>query len=369
MPDVTIIAPPPPQEEQTSARGQTAARVFLALAFFLLGLWTIKSFLPALVWAGVFAIALWPLYRRAMRTWPRQGGHGLLMPALFTAGVALLFLIPLILLGAELAREAHGVSSWLEAAQQNGVPVPAVVQHLPWGSAAASAWWQQNLAHPHPASGLADRLNHAALMQNGREIGAAVARRMTLFALMLLTLFVLFREGHALTAQLRAASRRAFGPQGERVGGQIIASVHGTVTGLVLVGLAEGVALGVAFAVAGVPHPALLGAAAAVLSILPFGAYLAVCLASLLLLATSSVLAACALLGFGAALSFAVDHFVRPVLIGGATKLPFLWVLLGLLGGLEVWGLLGLFLGPAVMAALIMLWRDFVGETGRTPHA
>jgi predicted PurR-regulated permease PerM len=59
-------------------------------------------------------------------------------------------------------------------------------------------------------------------------------------------------------------------------------------------------------------------------------------------------------------MAFATDHFVRPVLIGGATKLPFLWVLLGILGGLEVWGLLGLFLGPAIMAALMLLWRDWV---------
>ena len=366
MPDM-IISPPQTQDGGASGRGQTAARILLALAFFLLGLWTLKSFLPALVWAGVFAIALWPLYRRAMRRWERPDGHNLLMPAVFTLGVALLFLIPLALLGTEMAREAHSVSSWLEAAQQNGVPVPDAVQHLPWGREAASAWWQENLAHPHPASGLADRLNHAALMQNGRQIGAAVARRLTLFGFMLLTLFVLFREGHGLTAQLRLASRRAFGPTGERIGGQIIASVHGTVTGLVLVGLAEGAVLGVAYAVAGVPHPALLGAASALLSILPFGAYASVCLAALLLFASSSVLAACLLLGFGSALSFAVDHFVRPVLIGGSTKLPFLWVLLGLLGGLEVWGLLGLFLGPAIMAALILLWRDFVAGADTRP--
>ncbi|HSS47273.1 MAG TPA: AI-2E family transporter, partial [Burkholderiales bacterium] len=51
-------------------------------------------------------------------------------------------------------------------------------------------------------------------------------------------------------------------------------------------------------------------------------------------------------------------HFVRPALIGGAARLPFLWVLLGILGGLENLGLLGLFLGPAIMAALISLWRD-----------
>ena len=48
-----------------------------------------------------------------------------------------------------------------------------------------------------------------------------------------------------------------------------------------------------------------------------------------------------------------------PVLIGGAARLPFLWVLLGILGGLETFGILGLFLGPAVMAALISLWREW----------
>jgi predicted PurR-regulated permease PerM len=182
---------------------------------------------------------------------------------------------------------------------------------------------------------------------------------------MLLTLFVLLREGHSLTAQLRIASRRAFGDTGERVGGQIIASIHGTVTGLVFVGLGEGVVLGIAFAIAGVPHPVAIGALSAIAAILPFGATIAAALAALLLAATGSVIAACVLFAAGALMAFAVDHFVRPVLIGGATKLPFLWVLLGILGGLEVWGLLGLFLGPAIMAALILLWRDFVAAK---PH-
>jgi hypothetical protein len=150
---------------------------------------------------------------------------------------------------------------------------------------------------------------------------------------------VLLREGHGLTAQLRTASRRAFGDTGERVGTQIIASIHGTVTGLVFVGLAEGAILGVAFAVAGVPHPVLMGTLSAIAAILPFGATVAAALAALLLAASGSVIAACVLLGFGSLLAFGTDHFVRPVLIGGSTKLPFLWVLLGILGGLEVWGL------------------------------
>jgi len=65
----------------------------------------------------------------------------------------------------------------------------------------------------------------------------------------------------------------------------------------------------------------------------------------------------------GVAMLFIADHFVRPVLIGGAARLPFLWVLLGLLGGVETFGLLGIFLGPALMAALVAIWRGWVSET------
>lgn len=63
--------------------------------------------------------------------------------------------------------------------------------------------------------------------------------------------------------------------------------------------------------------------------------------------------------GSGVLVVFAADHLVRPTLIGGATRLPFLLVLLGILGGVEIWGLVGLFIGPAVMAALVLLWREW----------
>jgi predicted PurR-regulated permease PerM len=55
---------------------------------------------------------------------------------------------------------------------------------------------------------------------------------------------------------------------------------------------------------------------------------------------------------------------VRPVIIGGAARLPFLWVLLGILGGLETFGIIGLFLGPVIMAALMSLWRDWTETPG-----
>ena len=98
------------------------------------------------------------------------------------------------------------------------------------------------------------------------------------------------------------------------------------------------------------------------LAVIPFGAPLIFTLAALYLLSVGKALAAMIIFIVGTVVVFIADHFIRPVLIGGAARLPFIWVLLGLLGGLETLGFIGLFLGPAIMAALIALWRDWTGS-------
>jgi predicted PurR-regulated permease PerM len=339
-------------------RGQSVAIGALGAGLLALALYTLQNFLDALVWAGIFAIALWPLYRRMAA---RFGHERDVLPAVFTAGVALVFILPLALAGFQLAQEAHQAADWVHNAQANGIPEPEALHRLPFGQAQVDGWWQQNLASPGGARALLERVTHGQAGNESRRVGEAVLHRLTSFAFTLLTLFFLFREGHELTRQLRQVAKRVFGPDGERVGMQVVASVHGTVDGLVLVGLAEGAVLGAIYAIAGVPHPTVLGLVSGIAAMIPFAAGLAIAMAALLLLAKGSAAAAVTVGVAGMAVTFGADHFVRPVLIGGQTKLPFLWVLLGILGGVEVWGLLGLFLGPAVMAALMMLWREWAG--------
>lgn len=349
-----------PLRSDGGTRAQHIAFGVLALGLVLLGGFTLWSFLGALAWAGVFAIALGPLYRRARTRFP-PGRHNVLLPSLFTLAVALLFIVPLALVGVELAKEAHGAAEWLRNAQQNGVAEPDVLHHLPFGQAQVDDWWRQNLADPGSAKDLVERTTHGHVADVGARVGLQVARRLTSFLFTLLALFFLFKEGETLVRQARHAALRAFGPGGERVGYQIINSVHGTVNGLVLVGLGEGVLLGIVYAAAGVTHPTSFGALTAVAAMIPFGAPLVFSVAALLLV-QKAIVWAIAVFCTGMVVTFVADHFVRPVLIGGATKLPFIWVLLGILGGVEAWGLLGLFLGPAIMAALILLWREWAGE-------
>jgi predicted PurR-regulated permease PerM len=94
----------------------------------------------------------------------------------------------------------------------------------------------------------------------------------------------------------------------------------------------------------------------------PYGATVAVLLVGAVLAASGSAVGALVIVVVGLIVAFIADHFIRPVLIGGATRLPFIWVLLGILGGIGAWGLVGLFIGPAIMAALMLLWREWIGS-------
>ncbi len=337
---------------------QRLAQAALGIGLLLLGLYTLWNFLPALVWAVVFAIALWPVYVRLAGP-VGTARQKLVAPLVLTLAVALLFLVPVGFTASQLARESHTAMEWVRDAQHNGIPEPAILRRLPFGNAEIGAWWQDNLADPGSARILLARLAQGQVIDVSRHVGSEVLRRLTLLFFTLLTLFFLFRDGFRLIEQMRRASVRMFGPDGERVGRQIIASIHGTVDGLVLVGLGEGAIMGVVYFFTGVPHPTVFGALTAVAAMIPFAAPILFGLAGLLLVAQDAILEGVIVFVCGMAVTFLADHFIRPVLIGGATRLPFIWVLLGILGGVEMWGLLGLFLGPAILAALIMLWRDW----------
>ncbi len=337
---------------------QRNARLALVAALIGFGLWTIGNFLPALAWASVLAIAIWPLYERAQRRWP-PGRHNVLMPTLFTLAIGILFGLPFVVLAIQGAREVQDILALYHKATTSGIAVPDWVSHLPFGGQAVEHWWSDNLANPVEKNAILQRVNRASVLQIGQNVGRAVARRIVVFFFTLMTLFFLLKDGRGVVRDLLTASQRLFGARGERIARQMVSSVHGTVDGLVLVGLGEGVLMGIAYAVAGVPHPTLLGGLTALAAMVPFVVTFVFAGVGILLVVQGSVGAAIAIVAIGTVLVLVADHFIRPALIGGATRLPFLWVLFGILGGVETWGIVGLFVGPALMAALILLWREF----------
>nr|WP_242011988.1 AI-2E family transporter [Acetobacter oeni] len=345
-------------------RAQWKAREFLAALIVAVAVYTIHGFLTALAWGFVFAVATWPLYKRAEMRWPAVARKGPLLPLVCTAAMALIFLIPMLLAGIQAANEAQSVLLLMHHARHTGIPVPEWVHSLPFGNKSITVWWQNNLSSPEGANELLSSFDSRGLAMT-RTVGSQVVHRVTLFFFSILTLFFLYKDGDTITRQCTLVSRRAFGRRGEVIAQQIVASIHGTVAGLVLVGVGEGFLMGLVYLIAGVPHSALLGVATAIAAMIPFCAMIPVALASILLLiGGAGTFAAISILVTGAVVIFLADHLVRPSLIGGSTQLPFLWVLLGIVGGAETWGLLGLFVGPAAMATLHLLWTNWTREHG-----
>ncbi len=345
-------------EAQADPQWRVAGRLLLVACLLGLGLYILSNYLRALVWAAVLAVALWPLFAR-MRARLSQRLPADLLPALMALLVGLVFLLPFALLALEAVREAHQILDYGKQVEQTGVPVPDFVNHLPYGAKQVATWWNANLAHAGWFKEAIQRVDTSSNRELGRNVGAEAVHRVVLFGFSLLALFFLFKEGDAVIRQSMVVSEKMFGPRGERVAKQIVASIHGTVNGLVLVGIGEGLLLGIVYFFTHVPHPILFGAFTAVAAMIPFAAAIAFLLAALLLVGSGSVVSAVIVVVAGFIVTFTADHFVRPKLIGGSTKLPFLWVLLGILGGVESFKLLGLFVGPATMAALILLWREY----------
>ena len=348
-----------PPATETVRQRQSAARLAFGAAIVALALWTFSEYLPALGWAGVIAIATWRFYHRV------RGGarHGAALPALFAVGIGLVFLAPVVGLGWFAEREVGAAAHWIEEARKTGVPVPEGVENFKFGGAAVAAWWRENLTEPENVRNLVRGFDKAPLIEMSRHVGVAAGRRAVVFLFTILALFFMYRDGDALAASLGRLSERAFGPRGREIGARIVNSVHGTVDGLVLVGLGEGLVLAIVYYFAGVPQALLLGVATAIGAIIPFGAFVMFSIASILLIAKGAAAAAVVVFVAGLVVLTAADHVVRPFIIGNATRLPFLFVLVGILGGVEAFGMLGLFLGPAIMTILVDLWREVTADS------
>lgn len=341
-----------------SQRYQAIALSSLYAVLAVLAVWVVHDFIPAVLWAGVLAIALWPLLER-MEHWRPFFARPRLAAVALVVLVAVVFVVPLVFAVAGVAGESHGLYAQLQSIQQNGFPQPAWLSRLPHGAAQVSAWWNANLADPHSGSVMLARLPKGTLLSFGSHFGVKLAHAVVTFAFMLLVMFFLFASGTGLRKQLLTAIQRAFGTDGATLAVRMATSVRGTVSGLVLVGLGEGALLGVAYFFTGVPHAVLLAGLSAVAAMLPFCAPILFTAASLYLLAQGTTVAAAILFCVGVVIVFVAEHFIRPALIGGAARLPFLLVLFGILGGAETLGLLGLFVGPALMTVLMVLWGEF----------
>ncbi len=314
----------------------------------------LQPFLLSLVWAAVIVITTWPMH---LKIRARLNGRGALAAGCSTMVVALALVVPMIVLLVYAAEDVRSIVSFLIHANESGAAQPSWLGNVPLAGELLTAKWQQYLGSPNQLTDLFPaRLGYLqSLVQSGLvEMASRVA--MLFFALWVLFFFYL--EGDRLITRISFIGFKWLKSRWPSYIYHIPPAVRSAVNGLVLVGLAEGVLISLILAITGVRSAVLLGALTAVLALVPLAGPLLLGLVGTFLVAQGSPLSGAFVFVLGSTVLILADYMLRPRLIKGSTALPFLAILFGIFGGIAAMGILGLIIGPVILALFMVLLRE-----------
>ena len=325
--------------------------------------WIVHGFVEALMAAVVTAVASWPLYAgfRARLPLRMVGGVG---AGLFTCAITVLVLAPLAVAGMALVGEAHALVLGIAAADARGLSAPDWLARMPVVGPWVDARWQAEFARPGGLLTLAQKTDPEALLGWAQSLGQFTLQHALGLAFAILTLHFLYLQGDALARGLRRGLRRAIGDAADHYLTVATLAVRASIHSMLVVGLFDAAAAAVGFSLAGAPHALTWAAITGTLAAVPFLGYVAV--AALTVQLALAGLAGPALMSLllGGAVLLVGDKIVRPMAARGGLRLPFVWMLIGCVGGIGVMGLAGLAIGPAVLTLAWELWLQRSGAAG-----
>lgn len=339
----------------------SAARWLLVLIV-AAGVYFFYGFLVPVLAALVIGFASWPLYRKLLA---RVGGNTTIAATIAIIMIVTFLVIPIGFAVTYTTGEVRTWLAWAIDANRSGAATPGWIVALPFAGPYLDDLWTKYIGSPGALGELIQAVSGAHIGNIYRAVlaagGGAFHLLLTLL-FMLIALFFVYRDGVSFSKQIDMLGERILPNRWERISRVVPATISSTVMGMTLIAIGEGIVLGLAYWVAGVPSPVTLGVLTGVMALIPGGAPLSFTLVSIYLLASGSHVAGVGLFVWGTVELFIVDKTLRPKLVGGPIKLPFLPTFFGLVGGVKTMGFLGLFIGPVLMALIVAIWREWIHE-------
>jgi len=350
--------------EGTMAQVQRdVARTTLAVMFIgglaLASFWVMRPFLAAIIWAATLVIATWPLMLRAQR---RLWGRRWFAVIVMTLALLLVVLVPFWLAIGTIVANAGRIFALVEAIAAFKIPsAPDWLHTIPIVGAAAAQTWASvtDLGLRDLAPSLAPYAGQAA-----RFFVSALGSLGTAFVQFVLTIIVaaiLFARGEQAAVFARRFGHRLAGDRGEDSVRLVVHAIRGVALGIVVSALVESALGGAALAVAGLHFASLLTAVMFMACVMQIGPGIVLIPAVVWMY----------WMGHGAWATFLLaativviilDNLLRPVLMKRGAHLPLLLILAGVLGGVAAFGLVGIFLGPTVLAVSYTLLQDWIAD-------
>lgn len=344
-------------EKQFKYFAQLVAIFALVIGCFIV----LTPFLTAALLSTVVCISTWPVYLWLLN---KLKGRPNIAALTMTLSLALVAILPLALLAYNLADNVTALYVVIKQVIENGPPEPPVwLKGMPVIGNSVDAYWHLLSTSPEEVDALETRLLEPAknyLLAGGIMLGQGVVE----MSLAVFICFFLFREGTALVSFFVMAMTQMVGSHAEDILGIINNTVRGVMYGLLGTALAQGFVATVGFSIAGVPAALLLGALTFLLSLLPVGPPLIWGGAAIWLFYQGAVGWGIFMLLWGFFLVSSVDNILKPLLISRSSKLPFILVLFGVMGGVLAFGFVGIFIGPTLLAVGFSLTREWFVRDG-----
>jgi len=319
----------------------------------------VRPFLGALVWAATLVIATWPLMLKLQAA---LGGRRGLAVTLMTLALLLIVVLPLsVAIGAIVVNSDRIIALIVAAPDFHFPAAPAWLADIPLvGEAAAERW--AKVAGRDAAEIMRLATPYVGTITRWFVGAAGSAGGMVVHLLLTIALAaVLYASGETAARWCRLFGRRLAGSRGEEVVILVGQATRGVALGVVVTAIAQSMVAGFGLALAGVPHAGILTAIILMLCIAQLGPALVLVPAVIWLFSTGTTMAGIILAVF-TVMALTMDNFLRPFLIKRGADLPLLLILVGVIGGLLAFGLLGLFLGPVVLAITYTLLQNWIAE-------
>jgi predicted PurR-regulated permease PerM len=351
------------QDGPTRDGGSDITRVVLgvlALATLIGGsLWILRPFLGALLWGVMIVVATWPLFLR-IEGW--LGGRRALTVAVMTIALLLLLVLPLTLAIGVLVSNADTLLGWARALSSLQLPpLPDWAARLPLvGEPIAGAWQQigelSNRELLDRAAPYAADLAGWLLARIG-GLGFVIVE----FLLTVVVAAIVSANGEQVARFLLRFARRMAGERGENTARLAARAIRGVALGVVGTALIQAALAGIGLAIAGVPFAGLLTAVAFLLTVAQLGVVLVLLPAVIWVFATGSTGIAIFFLAWSIFVT-TVDNFIRPLLIKKGADLSLVLIFAGVIGGLLTFGIIGIFVGPVLLAVSWTLLQSWVND-------
>lgn len=313
------------------------------------GLFLLSPYADVFFVAIMFAILFKPMHKGIRRAF---GGKRTISALVATLTVLVAVLVPLGFFGYQIFREAKSVydvlaNDALQTGAMGNIGI-GLQRYVPRLTPIVSVDFGQYIAQ-----GLQWVVTHLG------TIFSSIAAILINFILILFTLFFLFRDEDVFRKMITAISPLE-DTHNEELLDKVELAIASVTKGTIIVALLQGILTGIGFAVIGIPNPVLWASIAIFAAMIPaVGTGLVIVPAIAYLLVTGHVVAAAVIAAWGFGVVGTVDNFIRPTLIGKGIKIHPLLILFSALGGLNLFGIIGFFVGPVVLAVLFALYEMY----------